>query len=210
MGESPTGGSAQRPAASETGQQPQESSRGHKKAISITTIAAIVGIATGVLTLRDKIFGTGDPPPPPPTQPNRDKIAYFNGMVGDFERSERFRGFLEAHDGDIVRLKAVFDVDPSHAELDPSSRSDPRVEVYYGCEERPPKGVAPSNVAPYWCSATQILVKGKQHPESQLGFGSGFPRLEGYFAVQILTGTAQDVTTAVVIPQTVAEARGAG
>jgi hypothetical protein len=72
---------------------------------ALATVATLVGIATGVLTLRDQIFGDDEPEPPPSTNGSGPReIASFDGVVGNFAESRAILDFMEQHDREPVYL----------------------------------------------------------------------------------------------------------
>jgi hypothetical protein len=157
--------------------------------------AAIVGVATGILTLRDQIFGS-DPQPQPPAQAQA--IPYFQGVAGHVERSTDLIGFFKNHDGDAVRLQVGFDVGLDDYSVDGfgaepyEAGSPPRVDLYTDCtpplspteQEQVDLGFSDA-LPPPRCMTWEILVQGPDNDESGIYVMHGTPRLEGYFLVDI-------------------------
>jgi hypothetical protein len=156
--------------------------------------AAIVGLATGVLTLRDQIFGSdAESPGPGPSA----TIPYFDGISGHLERSDDLIDFLKNHDGDAVRMQAGFRVGSQDFSVkgfgtEPyEPGDDPRIDLYTECtpplsdSEREQVELGFSNaLPPPRCMVWQLWV-GPDTDESGIYVTHGSPRLEGYFVVDI-------------------------
>ena len=82
--------------------------KGPRLAVWLGTAATVVALATGILTLRDEIFGGDDAEPLSTTGEKR--VPYFDGVASHLERSRDSIGFLQTHDGDAVRLQVGFQV----------------------------------------------------------------------------------------------------
>jgi hypothetical protein len=73
----------------------------------LASAAALVGIATGIFTLRDQLFRADKPPV---TEVGSQSVPYFDNVVSHLDRSKDFIAFLQQHDGDAVRLQAGFQI----------------------------------------------------------------------------------------------------
>jgi hypothetical protein len=160
------------------------------------TATAIVALATGVLTLRDQIFGT-DPEPPGPGPGPPTTVPYFGGVAGHLERSDDLIDFLKNHDRDAVRMQVGFrigleDFSVKGFGTEPyEPGDDPRVDLYTDCtpplstSEREQVELGFSDVLPPpRCMVWQLWV-GPDTDESRIYVTHGTPRLEGYFVVDI-------------------------
>jgi hypothetical protein len=180
----------------ESGQTESQSRSPRSRSLQIwlASAAAVIGIATGVFTLRDQIFGSD----PGPTEEN---IPYFDAVVGPLEKSRDFIGFLQTHDGDAVRLNAGFQVALDDFSVDgfgtargesTEEGADPWVRVYTECT--PPLSGAEQEQFDLGsrdelvigrCFGDDLFVDGPDTEDSGIYVIHGAPRMEGYFLVDI-------------------------
>ena len=182
---------------------PGDSRRPRRLGVWLASAAAVVGIATGILTLRDQIFPpdtTNTGPSPPPAE--NGTIPYFSGSVGHLENSRDFIGFLQKHDGDAVRLDAGFRVtlDDFRVEgfgVKPNDSEDYSwVVLYERCD--PPLSPAEKEKLdfgsasardelsiPGRCFGSELYVQSPNTDDSGIYVAHGTPRMEGYFAVNM-------------------------
>jgi hypothetical protein len=162
----------------------------------IASAAAIVGIATGIFTLRDQLFGPDDGPA---SQPGEGRaVPYFNAVAGHLEESRDLIGFLQTHDGDAVQLEVGFQLGLDDFSVDgfgePSSEPDapPRFTLYTEC--MPPLSPAEKEQFDLGfrdqlvigrCFGDELLVTGPDTDESGIYVIHGNPRIEGYFLVDV-------------------------
>jgi hypothetical protein len=162
----------------------------------IASAAAIVGIATGIFTLRDQLFGSDDGPAPP--QGDGREVPYFNDVASHLEESRDLIGFLQTHDGDAVQLEVGFQLGLDDFSVDgfgvPSSEPDalPRITLYTECT--PPLSPAEQEQFDLGfrdqlvigrCFGDELLITGPDTDESGIYVIHGNPRIEGYFLVDI-------------------------
>jgi hypothetical protein len=149
-----------------------------RRRISLATLVGVVTLATGILTLRDQIFGTGGSGNPGPS-PSERRIPSFSGTVGHLGASADFLNFLADKDGRVVRLNVAFPLVTTF-DTDPPD-GPPWVNIYHQpCVNRPPKGVEPGLGD---CLAAHIYVLGEKPSLPSRLYYSGGLRLVGYFAV---------------------------
>ena len=171
----------------------------HQKKLSrsvgiwLGSIATIIGIATGVFTLRDQIF-----PPDETPSASTPSIPYFDGVVGHLERSERFIGFLQQHDGDPVRMQAGFQLSlddfgaKGFGQAGSQSEQNAYIVLYTTCNpplstaerERVRLGFTREVMGYGRCMGDELHV-GPDTDESGIYVSHGTPRLEGYFRVNV-------------------------
>jgi hypothetical protein len=160
----------------------------------LATVATLIGIATGVLTLRNELF-----PRDEPVAADSTSIPYFDDIVSHLERSRDFIGFLQKHDTDAVKLQVGFQLSPDDyaakglGSLAPGDDSDAANIVLY-TECRPPLTAAERRqvelgftrkILGYGRCTGDELVIGKDTDESGIYVTHGNPRLEGYFRVNV-------------------------
>ena len=66
-----------------------DSQKRRRLSVWLASATAVVGLATGVLTLRDQLFGSDPESPPPATSAT---IPYFDSVAGHLERSDDLLG----------------------------------------------------------------------------------------------------------------------
>jgi hypothetical protein len=184
--------------SSESPETPRQSrSLGSRKLqVWLASAAAIVGIATGVFTLRDQLFGSDSD-----SGGTEETIPYFDAAVGHLQQSQDFVGFLQTHDGDAVRLNAGFQValddfsvdgfgEARQASEEPGAA--PWVRLYTECT--PPLSGADQEQFDLGfrdelvigrCMGDDLFVDGPDTDESGIYVIHGAPRIEGYFVVDI-------------------------
>jgi hypothetical protein len=187
---------------------------------ALATVATLVGIATGVLTLRDQIFGEDEPEPPPPANTaDSGEIASFDGVAGNFADSRAILDFLDQHDREPVYLDVGF---PDHA-TGPGggdnvvSQEEPfqggtayRVESVVlitecssGVEIDP---ASPPTVAD-GCQGTSLAIDGPETTDSNTFFEHGVPRMKGHFQVDVTGALYMGISPIQLTPLTEEKAR---
>jgi hypothetical protein len=156
----------------------------------------LVGIATGVFTLRDQLFGSNADPTGAGTEQRA--VPYFNDIAGHLEESSDLIGFLQTNDGDAVQLEVGFQVGLDDFSVDgfgePSAEPDalPRITVYTQCT--PPLLAAEKEQFDLGfrdelvlgrCFGDELLITGPDTDESGIYVTHGQPRIEGYFLVDV-------------------------
>jgi hypothetical protein len=182
----------------ESGKSQAGHSRRPRLGVWIASAATLVGLATGVLTLKDQIFGSGSDAPTPaaPRTAAPRTVPKFEGVVGQVERSQDFIGFLQTHDGDAVELKAGFQIalDDYAVEgfgqqgVDPDSRyirlmTECNLPLTEAEQDEVDLGMR-DQLMPGRCGGTELFVTGRDTDESGIYVSHGSPRLEGYFVVR--------------------------
>lgn len=160
------------------------------------TAATVVALATGILTLRDQIFGGDDAKPPSTTVEER--VPYFDGVASHLGDARDFIGFLQNHDGDAVRLQVGFQVGLDDYSVDgfgaeSSAGEHPWIALLTECspplspeeKERLDLGFSISEVQLGRCMGVDLFVTGRDTDDSGVYVTHGRPRVEGWFSVNI-------------------------
>ena len=165
--------------------------------ISLATLATLVGLATGLFTLREQIFGSADPSSDGPASQEKALPTFQKGGIDHFEDAEAFIDFLQANDGKAVKLTVSFG-DVTSFGIDTEGGDDPYVTLYYEpCVTRPPPGQHPG--LEHGCVGTNVVVSGEDPAvPSQLYYSSGL-RLQGYFAVQSAGGEMHQGISGIIL-----------
>jgi hypothetical protein len=183
-------------------------------------VAALVGIATGVLTLRDQLSsddsgksstGAGQSEPR--------KIPRYDGVAGHLAESRALLDFLDQHNRESVYLDVGF---PDHIGA-PGGRTDNVAsfsEPYKGgtrfvIKELDLMTQCDSNVSPKKknptvfdsCQGSGLFIIGRETNESQTFFEHGVPRIKGYFAVDVTGALHMGITPINLKPLTFDQAR---
>lgn len=163
-----------------------------KPQVWLATIATLIGIATGVFTLRDELF-----PRDKATTKDSTSVPYFDGVVSHLERSKDFIGFLQNHDTDAVKLQAGFQLSSDDYAAKGFGSPAPGdhlayIILYTECQ-RPLStaerrqvqlGFTRKTLGYGRCKGDELYI-GKDTDESGIYVTHGNPRLEGYFRVNI-------------------------
>jgi hypothetical protein len=180
---------------------------------AIGTVAALVGIATGVLTLTDQIFeGDDEANDSVLVERERQGVARFRGVAGHLEEAGAVLDFLEQHDGRPVRLEVGFPEIPSDdytvedvPQGDGTTRQTvTQVRLFTECRDLPP-GKAPDYR--YNCLAAGLTVNGPAKEGSSAFLQHGVPTIKGYFSVDVTGGLQMGVMPINLKPLTFEEAR---
>lgn len=143
---------------------------------AIASATALVGLATGLLTLRDQIFGgSEDRPVVVDVERQPQQVKEFSGKVGHFVDGQAFVEFLIANNRTTVRLDVAVPVreapDGSLRQEEPFVKTD--------CD----RGAAPGSE---FCSGFRIFIPpGVQSSDTLHGFAHGAYALEGYFRIDV-------------------------
>jgi hypothetical protein len=187
---------------------------------ALATVATLVGIATGVLTLRDQIFGDDEPEPPPAGSSAPHEIASFDGVAGNFADSRAILNFMEEHDREPVYLDVGF---PDHA-TGPAggdnvvSRKEPaesggtiyRVEsvvLITECNADVQIDEFSSPTVADGCQGTSLGIEGPETTDSQTFFEHGVPRIKGHFQVDVTGALYMGISPIMLTPLTEDKAR---
>jgi hypothetical protein len=160
----------------------------------VATVAALVGIATGVLTLQDQLFSDDGNGPVNPIQPEPREIPRYDGVAGHLSEGRALLDFLDQHNRESVYLNVGF---PDHigAPGGPTDNVVSRTEPYKGgtrsvitqvslmteCDS----DISPENTNPSpadICTGTGLRIDGPETEDTQTFFEHGVPRFKGYFA----------------------------
>lgn len=170
----------------------------------LTTVATLIGIATGILTLRDQLSPNNGGTQSPTTSllqssvtsvPERRRIARFEGVAGHLAESRAILDFLDQHDHEIVYLDVGF---PDHA-TGPGGGDNVLVETvpYKGgtkanvtsitlvteCNSDVPIGENPTIDAN--CVGTSLDINSPETDDSGTFFQHGVPVIKGHFVVDV-------------------------
>jgi TIR domain len=176
------------------------------RALPLTVAAMVIAGAVAVAVLP----GGGEPRSQGSTASSAEpRVPYFDGVASHLDRSKDFLGFLQAHDGDPVRLQVGFQIGLDDYSVDgfgsPGSKASeqPRIMLLTECtpplsreeKERVDLGFA-SEFWPGRCMGVDLSVAGPDTDDSGIYVTHGAPRIEGWFTVdfgdlhQGLTGLA--------------------
>jgi hypothetical protein len=186
----------------------------------VATVAALVGIATGVLTLRDQLSSDDGNGPTGPGQSAPREIPRYDGVAGHLAEGRALLDFLDQHNRESAYLDVGF---PDH--LGPpggptdnvASRTEPyqggtrsvitEVDLMTECAS----DISPENTNPTpadGCMATALRIDGPETEDTQTFFEHGVPRFKGYFAVDVTGALYQGITPINLKPLTLDQARG--
>ncbi len=187
---------------------------------AIATVAALVAIATGVLTLTNQIFssdggqgstGTG------PSEPR--KIPRFVGIAGHLAEGRALLDFLDQHNRESIYLEVGFpDLGTGPAGGDNVvSRAEPfKGGTRYLVSDVALMTKCDSNITPDkpnptpadGCMGTDLRMSGPETEDSQTYFDHGVPHFKGYFAVDVTGDLHQGLTAILLKPLTLEQAKG--
>jgi hypothetical protein len=173
------------------------------RALPLTVATVVVaGVAAVAVLLSGGGQSSQGSESPPET-----RIPYFDGVASHLDRSKDFLGFLQAHDGDPVRLQVGFQIGPDDFSVDGfgsenTTSEDPRIMLLTECtpplsrqeQERVDLGFAREYSAR--CMGVDLWIAGPDTDDSGVYVTHGNPRIEGWFTVdfgdlyQGLTGVA--------------------
>lgn len=174
------------------------SHRRRRLAALVATATAIVGLATGVLTLRDQLFPREESSVRNPEGastvivPPVREVQRFAGIAAHFEQSRAFIEFLIAHDEETVLLDVSFRVAD---QVDGGALGFPPTTLKTDCDP----GATPGSE---FCSGVQIIVRGKPNRDTLFGVAHGSPVLEGYFAVDVSSREFMGIRGILLEPRT--------
>lgn len=186
---------------------------------AIGTLAAIVGIATGVLTLRHEIFAGGSGKSSTAgTQPAPRKIPRYDGLAGHFADGRALLDFLAQNDRESVYLDVGFPqlaTGPAGGD-NVITRTEPfeggtrhlitEVDLMTECSSDIPAAV--SNPTPAdGCMGTGLWISGPETTDTETFFEHGVPRMKGYFAVDVTGDLHQGITAINLKPLTLNQAK---
>jgi len=119
----------------------------------IATAAGVVGLATGVITLKDQLFSSDRSARESGgssgvNAPQRREVAEFTGIAGHFQESRAFIEFLIAHDKETVNLDVSLRVP-----VDGGASGFPATILKTDCDP----GATPGSE---FCNGVNILVFG--------------------------------------------------
>ncbi len=188
----------------------------------LATAAAVVGLATGVLTLRDQLFPDDDPPPTPTTAtptPPQAEIPRYDGVAGHLEDSRALLDFLDQNDHETVYLDIGFpDIgfgpavdDNVFTETVPYKGGTKivikSVELMTECKPGAPTKEENPTVFD-GCQGSSLSIHGSENDDSGTFFEHGVPRIKGYFAVDVTGGLHMGISPILLRPLTFEQAKG--
>ncbi len=186
---------------------------------ALATLATLVGIATGLLTLRDQLFSDNAREGPTVTaQPEPRKILRYDGVAGHFAEGRALLDFLEQNDRGSIYLDVGFPklaTGPSGGD-NVFTRTEPfkggtkyvltELQLMTECAS----GIPPEQTNPTpgdGCLGTALRLNGPETGDSQTFFEHGVPRIKGYFAVDVTGALHQGVTPINLKPLTFGQAK---
>lgn len=188
----------------------------------LASLATIVGIATGVLTLRDQLFSGDNRDATNTAQTEPRKIPRYDGVAGHLSEGRALLDFLDQHNRRSVYMNVGF---PDHIGVPggPTDNVASRAEPYKGgtrlvitevglmteCDsDIPPENSNPTPADT--CEGTGLIVDGPETKDTQTFFEHGVPRLKGYFAVDVTGALHQGITPIMLRPLTFDQAKATG
>jgi hypothetical protein len=187
----------------------------------LATVATLIGIVTGILTIRDQLFsGNGDGQPPATSPPEKTRIARFEGVAGHLAESRAILDFLDQHDHETVYLDVGF---PDHA-TGPAGGDNVLVEEvpYKGgttvhvtsltLVTKCNSGVAPGETPRIDanCVGTSLELSGPETDDSGTFFQGGVPVIKGHFVVDVTGALHMGRTPIYLKPVTFEQATASG
>jgi len=156
----------------------------------LATVVAVITIVTGILTIRDQLFGgSGDPAPASPT--TSPSLPAYEDRVGNFDSADQLLDFLNRNDSNVVDLSLAFDSDVVDFDTEGAEGIDPYVVLYYEpCSV--PNGQTVS--AADGCPGTQLSISGQEPDGTSKFYFSGGLRLEGFYRVRALREMHQGIS----------------
>jgi hypothetical protein len=186
---------------------------------ALATVATLVGIATGILTLRDQLFGgDGDDGPRNQGTAEQREIPRFDGIAGHFAEARAILDFLDQHDRGSVYLDVGFPdlgIGPAGGD-NVVSRTVPfqggtryavgSVTLVTECFRDIP--AEETNPTPSdGCMGTELRIDGRETEDSETFFMHGVPGMKGYFLVDVTGSLHMGITTINLRPLTFDDAR---
>jgi hypothetical protein len=183
----------------------------------LATVATLVGIATGVLTLRNQLFSSDDEKDGQQGQAagQDTDIPSFEKPVGHFAEARPVLTFLKRNDRKGVFLDLTF---PNHGGGDNvESQSEPvdggtrafvsAVTLITNCSREVPAGEMNPTILENACQGTRLAISGPETEDSGTSFQHGFPRIKGYFIADDTGFMQMGETTIGLRPVTFEEAK---
>jgi hypothetical protein len=205
--------------APEEGKRTERPSRSRLRVgAAIGTVATIVGIATGVLTLRTQIFGGPSGSSNTATDSAPREVPQYQGIAGHFAAGQRLLAFLNQNDGQSVHLHVAFPDLATGPGGGPNvyTRSEPfqggtishitEVDLMTTCSG----DISATNTDPTpadGCMGTGLAITGPETTDTQTYFDNGVPVLDGYFAVDVTGDLHQGITAIDLRPLTAKQAK---
>jgi hypothetical protein len=187
----------------------------------LATVATLIGIMTGILTIRDQLFSdNGGEQPPATSPPEKTRIARFEGVAGHLAESRAILDFLDQHDHETVYLDVGF---PDHAtgvaggdnilvETVPYKGGTTVNVTSFTLVTECNSGVAPGETPTIdaTCVGTSLDISGPETDDSGTFFQHGVPVIKGHFVVDV-TGALQMGRTPIYLkPVTFEQATASG
>jgi hypothetical protein len=186
------------------GETPSNESRISKKlAVWLAVATSVVGLATGVLALKDQIFpGDQGETDAAATGNGTRAIPRFKGVAGHFDQSEALLDFLAQHDGEPVKLLVSFRV--PEEDFSGEFASVNSVRMYTSCQPLA-TGEQPNGAK---CTGTNLVVVGPTNGDALAGVAHGAPVLDGYFKVDLTRHVDMGLEALALEPLTLEQASG--
>jgi hypothetical protein len=201
-------------------EQPRKRRSRLRMGAALATVATLVGIATGVLTLRDQLF-SDDEDSPRSTSPGEREIPRFDGVAGHFAEGRALVDFLEQHNRETVYLDVGF---PDHLtgpgggdnviSKDVPFQGGSRYVVTNltlgtECSTDIPQEDTNPPIAD-GCQGTSLHIDGPETEDSRTFFEHGVPRIKGHFRVDDTGGLYMGLRPINLKPLTFEQATGSG
>ena len=185
----------------------------------MATLVSLVTLATGVLTLKDSLFGgdEGARTAPGQSQQTTGEIPRFDGVAGHLSQSRALLSFLDQHDSETVYLEVGFPdilsgplggdnvVVDDVPEKSGTKRLVKQVSLMTKCD--PPANKENPTPAD-GCQGTSLAIQGAENDDSGTFFQHGVPVIKGYFTVDVTGGLHMGLSPIFLRPLTFAQATG--
>lgn len=170
----------------------------------VASAAAIVGLLTGIFTLKDQIFPDDRDNALTVVERRSERIPQFKGVAGHFDQSRAILDFLGQNDGSAVRLDVVFRVPKDDLNPNEPQSTVNSVFLYTACLELPP-GEAPSGAR---CTGVNLVIVGDPFAgDAQSGVPHGSPVIDGYYKVRVSTVATNGFEPISLTPLSVEQAK---
>jgi hypothetical protein len=195
------------------------SKRGLRIGAIIAAVSTLVGLATGVLDLGDRLFSDAEESPTPQGAPEQREIPRFRGLAGHLEQSRALLDFLDQHDREVVYLDVGFPdllTGPSGGKNVVSESLSVEgggtryvvtwLQLMTECDTNPPPGGDNPTVTD-GCMGSALSISGPQNDDADTFFEHGVPRIKGNFAVDVTGALQMGISPIELKPLTFQQAR---